>query len=179
MARQRVVLLAAAVAVLLGGLVLWLVWPDKREAPPRARPYLEYTACLLTDGQGVAGPPAAAVWAGMQDASLATHAKVQYLPVVGEPTVGNALPYLANLVQRRCAVVFAVGPAQVAAVAADAANHPGVRFIVASGASASGASASGASASGANVKGLDVSDPGQVRGRVDRLLRDAVRATTQ
>jgi hypothetical protein len=169
MARQRVVLLAAAAVVLLGALVVFLVWPDEREAPPRARPYLEYTACLLTDGQGVAGPAAAAVWAGMQDASLATHAKVQYLPVVGEATVGNALPYLANLVQRRCAVVFAVGPAQVAAVAADAARHPGVRFVVASGSAGSPPSA--------NVTAIDVADPAQVRGRVDRLLRDAVRAT--
>jgi len=165
--RRQWVWVGAAV-LLVGGLVAWLVWPDKHEPPPRARPYLEYTACLLTDAQGVAGAAAAPVWAGMQDASLATHAKVQYLPVVGEATVGNALPYLANLVQRRCAVVFAVGPAQVAAVAADAAKHPEVRFVVAAG-----------SASGANVTAIDSSDPAQVRGQADRILRDAVRRTTR
>jgi hypothetical protein len=55
------------------------------------------------------GAAAAPVWAGMQDASLATHAKVQYLQVTGEATVGNALPYLATLVQRRYAVVFGAG----------------------------------------------------------------------
>jgi hypothetical protein len=163
---------AGAAVVVLGALVVWLVWPDKREAPPRARPYLEYTACLLTDAQGVAGAAAAPVWAGMQDASLATHAKVQYLPVVGEASVGNALPYLATLVQRRCAVVFAVGPAQVAAVAADAAKHPEVRFVVAAGSGAG-------SPSGANVTSIDSSEPAQVRGQADRLLRDAVRRTTR
>jgi hypothetical protein len=155
-----------AAAILLAALVVWLVWPDKREPPPRERPYLDYTACLLTDAQGVAGAAAAPVWAGMQDASLATHAKVQYLPVTGEATAANALPYLTNLVQRRCAVVFAVGPAQVAAVAADAAKHPAVRFVVAAG-----------PASGANVTTIDASDPAEIRRQADVLLRDAVRRT--
>jgi hypothetical protein len=160
--------IGAAVGVVLGALVVWLVWPEKRPEPPRARPYLDYTACLLTDAQGVAGAAAAPVWAGMQDASLATHAKVQFLQVTGEATVGNALPYLATLVQRRCAVVFAVGPAQVAAVAADAAKHPAVQFVVA-----------GGSSPASNVAVIDSSDPGQVRGQADRLLRDAVRRTTR
>src|SRR5581483_9589438 len=97
----------AAVLVVVG-LVTWLAWPSP-EPQPRARPYLEYTACLLTDGQGIAGPVAQAVWDGMEDASLDTHARVQYQQVVGEASVGNALPYLSSLIQRRCAVVVAVG----------------------------------------------------------------------
>jgi hypothetical protein len=160
--------IGAAVGVVLGALVVWLVWPEERPEPPRSRLYLEYTACLLTDAEGVAGAAAAPVWAGMRDASRATHAKVQFLQVTGEATVGNALPYLATLVQRRCAVVFAVGPAQVAAVAADAAKHPEVRFVVA-----------GGSSPASNVTAIDSSDPGQVRGQADRLLRDAVRRTTR
>src|SRR5947207_14130382 len=106
---------AGVAVVVLAVVVGWLVWPDSKEPPPRARPYLNYTACLLTDAQGLAGPTASRAWAGLQDASLATHARVQYLPVAGEPTVGNAMPYLASLLQRQCAVVVAVGPAQVAA----------------------------------------------------------------
>jgi hypothetical protein len=41
----------------------------------------------------------------------------------------GALPYLASLVQRRCDVILAVGPAQDAAVDGAAAGHGGVRFI--------------------------------------------------
>ncbi len=157
---------AAAAAVVLVAVVTWALWPSELE--PRARPYLEYTACLLTDGHGVAGQPAAQVWAGMQDASLATHAKVQYLPVVGEETAANASPYLASLVQRQCRVVVAVGPAQVAAVVADAPKYPGVRFAVV-----------GGGASGGNVTSVSATPPDGVRARVSALVADAVYAAAK
>jgi hypothetical protein len=150
--------------VLLAGGVVWWVWPSAEPAP-RARPYLEYTACLLTDSQGIGGGRAAAVWGGMQRASSATQAKVQYLPVLGETTAANALPYLATLVQRRCAVVFAVGAAQIAAVATDAPKYPAVRFVTL-----------GGSASGANVTNIDEADSARVADRVDGLLRASVRS---
>ena len=153
---------AIAAALVVGGLVTWLAWPSE-PPPPRARPYLEFTACLLTDEKGLAGAQAAPVWAGMQEASLATHAKVQYQQVMGEATVANAQPYLAGLLQRQCAVVFAVGPAQVGAVAAQASKYPGVRFVVV-----------GGSASGANVTVVDASAPSGVQGRVKTLLIEAV-----
>ena len=56
-----------------------LVAHSSGSAPPRARQYLAFNACLLTGSRGLAGPQAAQAWAGMQDASLATRAKVEYL----------------------------------------------------------------------------------------------------
>ena len=158
---------AGVSAVVLAIGIAWLVWPDKPAPAPRARPYLAYTACLLTDGQGLAGKTAAPVWAGMQDVSLATHVKVQYLQVTGEETVGNALPYLASLLQRQCAVVFAVGPAQVAAVAADAPRYPQVRFVVVDG-----------SGSGGNVTTVNGLSGTPLRDRVNALLTDVVRSAS-
>ena len=120
---------AGAAAVAGVGLGVWALWPEPAPAP-RARLYTDSSACLLTDGHGLAGAQAAPVWAGMQDASLATRAKVSYLPVTGAETAENAAPFLAGLVQRRCDVVVAVGPAQVSAVAANAVKFPRVRFVV-------------------------------------------------
>jgi len=138
-----------------------------RAGAAAARPYLNYTACLLTDAQGLAGPTASRAWAGLQDASLATHARVQYLPVAGEPTVGNAMPYLASLLQRQCAVVVAVGPAQVAAVDAEAAKYPGIRFATV-----------GGSASAVNVTPLTGLPDTVLRERIRKLVTDAVHAAS-
>ena len=148
---------SAAVLVVLTVLV-WLLWPS-RPQPPRARQYLDLSACLLTDDRGVAGPVAASVWAGMQDASTVTHVRVQYLAVAGEATVGNALPYLASLLQRRCAVVAVVGAAEAAAVEARAVNYPVVRFVVVDG-----------SGMGGNVTTLTGLPAGQLRDRVRDLV---------
>jgi basic membrane lipoprotein Med (substrate-binding protein (PBP1-ABC) superfamily) len=107
------------------------VWASQSGSPaPRVRRYLAYTACLLTDSHGIAAAQAAQVWAGMQDASLATHAKVAYLPVMSGSTAAAADPYLSSLLQRHCAVVVATGTAQVAAVTAQAGRFPSVRFVV-------------------------------------------------
>lgn len=115
--------------VLVGvGVVGWLVWP--RPEPPRARQYLAFTACLLTDEQGITGAAAAPVWAGMQQASLATHAKVQYLPAAGPSTVDNVAPFLASLVQRHCGVIVAVGPAEVEAAQAAAGRAADAQFVL-------------------------------------------------
>jgi hypothetical protein len=81
---------ALVVAVAVG----WAVWPS--QPAPRARQYLEFTACLLTDDHGITGPEAAPVWAGMQEASLATRAKVQFASVVGRQSVENAVPFLTG-----------------------------------------------------------------------------------
>jgi basic membrane lipoprotein Med (substrate-binding protein (PBP1-ABC) superfamily) len=124
----------AAAGLVAGGCVALVLVLSSVSAPvPRARQYLAFTACLLTDARGLGGPVAAPAWAGMQAASLATHAKVEYLPVMSGPTAADAAPVLASLVARQCKVVVAAGQAQAAAVAASARRYPAVRFAVVGG----------------------------------------------
>ncbi|MEU2744259.1 BMP family ABC transporter substrate-binding protein [Streptomyces sp. NPDC007095] len=96
---------------------------------PRARQYTSFAACLLTDASGITGPQAAPVWAGMQDASLATHAKASYLAVAGPETEANAQAYANTLIQQRCDLVLAVGKAPASAVRKLAPSSPKSRFI--------------------------------------------------
>ena len=93
------------------------------------------TACLLTDGRGVAGPDAAPVWAGMQAASARTHGQVRYLAVTGEQSVANAQTFAGTLVAGRCAVIAAVPGIADSAVRALAGQHPAQQFLVVGGAS--------------------------------------------
>jgi basic membrane lipoprotein Med (substrate-binding protein (PBP1-ABC) superfamily) len=153
----------AAAALLVAVLLVWALWPTHTEQQPRARQYLAFTACLLTDSQGVAGAEAAPVWAGMQDASLATRAKVQYLSVSGPQTVENALPFLSSLAQGRCDLVFAVGAVPVGAVRQGASTFPNIRFVVV-----------GGGAQGSNVSKVDGSSPAETQAAVKRVLVDAV-----
>lgn len=148
---------AIPAGLVLAGLVTWLVWPS--EPAPRARVYRNVDACLLTDGHGLSGGQAAAVWAGMQDASGDTRIRVSYLAVQGEDTVSNALPYLAGLLQRGCDVVLAAGPAEVSAVAADARKYPKVRFVVV-----------GGTVAAANVTDLGETQASAVRAQVKRAI---------
>jgi hypothetical protein len=158
--------IAGLVAAGLAGLLAWVLWPSGPAGPaPRARPYLGFTACLLTDGHGVVGSAAAPVWAGMQDASLATHAKVQYLAVTDGSTAADASAFLAGLIQRHCDLVLAVGAAPTAAVATDAATYPPVRFVVVGGGRPAG-----------NVSVVDAGSPAQVRDRIAAVVSAAVRA---
>lgn len=66
----------------------------------------------------------------MQKASLATHGKVRYLAVIGNQTLANAATYLATLAIGGCNLILATGPAPAAAVDANAASYPAVRFVV-------------------------------------------------
>jgi hypothetical protein len=158
--------LGFAVALLVVG--VWLAWPDDRPAaePPRARQYLDYTACLLTDGQGIVTGPAKSMWAGMQSASLATRVKVQYLAVVGEQRVDNAVPFARSLAQGRCSLVFAAGPLASDAVRAVAAEYPGVAFFVSAGPAAAGV-----------VAVLDAALPEGLSADVDGRIRSVVAAS--
>ncbi|WP_455351353.1 BMP family ABC transporter substrate-binding protein [Streptomyces sp. SYSU K217416] len=124
----------AGVALVALGAV-WLFAGEGESGPPdpRARQYADFDACLLTGQAGIAGLDAVPVWEGMQDASAETHARVNYVPVMGEQSVENARPHLNSLLQRQCDIVLAVGKAQVGVVQAEAGRYPKVRFVVVDG----------------------------------------------
>jgi hypothetical protein len=158
---SRRLAIGGACLVTATAVTIWLLWPDP-PLPPRARQYLEFTACLFTDESGIGRGPGAAAWAGMQDASLTTHAKVQYLSVTGPATTANALPYLASLLQRRCAVIVAVGQAQIQAVLTDAPAHPQTQFVVL------------ANSGAPNVTFIQPNDDTNVRNQIAKLIGTAV-----
>lgn len=145
-------------------MVAWAWWLSSRNAEPsRARQYIAFTACLLTGADGVGGADAAPVWAGMQDASARTRAKVEYLSVSGPATKENAGLFLASLVSRHCDVVLVVGPAQVAAVRDIASTAPGVEFVII-----------GGDVGGRNVVRIDAASPEKVRASVRDVVVAAV-----
>jgi hypothetical protein len=127
--RSRQVAVAAA-ALILGAVAAWAFWP---EPAPRQREYLDATACLLTDEKGVTGEETAPIWSAMQDASVSSLVRVQYLPVNGPQTADNARAYVASLAGGRCGVVLAVGAAQIDAVNASAQTFPAARFVTVGG----------------------------------------------
>ncbi|MEU7165997.1 BMP family ABC transporter substrate-binding protein [Streptomyces morookaense] len=132
MRRKSWIAVGTGAMVLSGGLIAAIMLTDDGDEAqkPRARQYTDHSACLLTDGRGVAGADAAPVWAGMEDASSATHAKVASLPAFGPDTVANAVPYVNTLVQRRCDIVLTVGRTRGAAAEEVAARTPKARFVV-------------------------------------------------
>src|SRR5947208_6385650 len=65
---------------------------------------------------GLAGPVASQVWAGMEDASRATSARVSYLAVTGPATQAQAAPFAGTLLVRGCKVVVVSGAVERAAV---------------------------------------------------------------
>jgi hypothetical protein len=132
--RSRYAILGSAAVLAAAAVAAALLL--SRSPAPRARQYLAFTACLLTGPAGLADAQAAQAWAGLQQASLATRAKVQYLPVESGTTAAAATPYLASLTTRHCRVVVAVGGAQVSAVTAAAHRYRSVQFAVIGGASA-------------------------------------------
>ena len=119
--------LAAGACVVAAGAVAWALWPSNPATAPHARHYLNVTACLLTDSRGIApGTPGAPAWAAMQNASLATHVMVSYLPGSGP---GNATVMINTLVQRHCGVIITTGTAASQVLAAARAN-PHQRFLL-------------------------------------------------
>jgi hypothetical protein len=132
MPNRKVLLMLAGAAV--AGVVIGLLVSGRSGGGPvtqtRARVYANADACLLTGVAGIADPAVAPVWAGMEDASLATRVRTSYLTVTGPATEANALPFLGALLVRGCAVVVATGSAERAAALADAARFPAVKFVV-------------------------------------------------
>jgi basic membrane lipoprotein Med (substrate-binding protein (PBP1-ABC) superfamily) len=157
---------SGVIALAVVGAVVWAVvtlWPAAGPPPPRARQYLDFTACLLTDERGITGQEATPVWAGMQDASLATRAKVQYLAVAGPQTVDNAVPYANSLAQGRCDLVLAAGAVPADAVVKAAPQFPGTRFVVVGDVPPAG-----------NVVAVSTAAPESVRPSVSRIVTNAV-----
>ncbi len=158
---------AAVAGVALGLVVAGVRWPGPggRSLPPsRARVYENVDACLLTGARGVADPAAAQVWAGMQDASRATTARMSYLAVTGPATQAQAAPFLGSLLVSGCRVIVASGGAERAAVLAGAARFPGTRFVV-----------TGPAAGPANVTALAFAASG-LRAAVAAAVESGVRA---
>ncbi|MFI7501159.1 hypothetical protein ACIBVL_22165 [Streptomyces sp. NPDC049687] len=153
----------AVAAALLVTAVLLFSHDDRPPIPAtRARAYTDVDACLLTGERGItAGSTAAAVWQGMQDASLKTHARVSYEPVTGEQSTGNARPFLNGLLQRSCDVVLAVGEPEVAAAEETAGRYEKVDFVLV-----------GAARAGANVSRVATGDG--LRAGVAHAVEDAV-----
>jgi hypothetical protein len=165
--RTRWGLVVAAAAAVVAGLLTWWLWPAKQAPPPLARVYLEYTACLLTDDKGVTGPEAEPFWAGMQDASLATRIRVQYLSVAGPQTTENAATFLASLAQGGCNLIFAAGATPAAAVAERATTFPDIRFFVAS-----------PSGGAPNVSAVEGATGAEHRASVNRIITAAANAAS-
>ncbi|MFV2117302.1 BMP family ABC transporter substrate-binding protein [Streptomyces sp. Act-28] len=165
MPRDRALWVAGSAAVLVFGLVAAALFVGGgKDGPPdpRARRYEDVDACLLTGEEGVAaGTPAAAVWETMQKASLETRVRVNYVPVVGERSAANARPFLNSLMQRECAVVFAVGGPQVEAVQGGAKDHPDGRFVLVGG-------------TGTAQRNVTVADPGNRR-ELDEIVGEEIR----
>ena len=156
-----------AAVVLVGAGLAWLLWPSpKVPPPPRARSYLDYTACLLTGEAGIADTVAAPAWAGLQDASLTTHAKIQYLAIAGPQTVDNGVTFLNSLAQSGCNLIFAAGDIATATVDRGAAQFPNTPFYPI-----------GGGATHANTFPISAGSPESVRTTVVRTLTAAVGAS--
>ncbi|MCH0539095.1 BMP family ABC transporter substrate-binding protein [Streptomyces sp. MUM 203J] len=155
----------------MAGLVgTWLLLGGEGESTPpdpRARQYKDFNACLLTDDQGItSGTTAATVWEGMQEASGDTRVRVTYVPVAGEQTAENALPFVNGLLQRKCSVVLAVGEAQVKAAEQRADAHKDVRFVIVDG-----------TKKGANITIARSGDGDGLQDTVADAVRDVVEAS--
>ena len=158
--RHRWWLIAALTAT---ALATWTWWPTPQTPPtPRARTYSDFTACLLTSDKGVTDPDAAPVWAGLSDASLTTHAKVQYLAISGPQTVDNGQTFVATLSQTKCNLIFAAGTTPTTSVDQSAANFPNTHFYII-----------GTATPQPNVSIVATGNPATVRQAVSNALRAA------
>lgn len=156
-------------AVVAAAVAAVFLWPStgKDAVMPTARAYRDVDACLLTDSRGISpGLPAAPVWAGMQDASLATKARSSFLSAMGPDTQANVVPYVNSLLQQHCSVVVAVGSTPVDAVRSVASRQKGVRFVVV-----------GDGVETANVSVVREGDRTKVREHVRDLLTSLTRAS--
>ena len=129
----------AAVAMAAAFITGWVLWPRPAiVAVPRARQYLNVSACLLTGSNGVnPGTLGGQAWHAMESASAASHVMVSYLPGTGPAGV----PAMLNtLVERQCGVIVVTGASPIQVTRAAKAN-PGRRFILVTSSIAAGPAA--------------------------------------
>lgn len=127
--RWRAVAAAGLVAVVSAA--VWLAWPSRApKHETRARQYAHFTQCLLTDAAGVNSPAAQPVWAGMQQSSVKTAAKSQFLAIPAAAARYDAETYVNTLVARGCDVILAAGPVPVRVATEAAASSPARHFIL-------------------------------------------------
>ncbi|GLW35158.1 hypothetical protein Areg01_80940 [Actinoplanes regularis] len=155
---------AGSLLVVVAGITTWALWPDPE---PRQREYLDATACLLTDQDGVAKEPAQSVWTSMQQISVTTLVKVQNLSVTGPQTADNAEGFVNSLTGSQCQVIIAVGDPQVAAATKVAGTNPQARFITVNGGTAA-----------ANVQVVNAASGDDLRNTVKAKLDELARSTS-
>lgn len=119
-----------ALGLVAAGIALFAIYQGGPQVSERARQYTASQACLLTGPKGLVDPQTATVWNGMEDASLATHAKVTYLAVNGPATASNAVPYANSLIEQHCGVILAAGAPQAGALSQIAPRTPKTRFVI-------------------------------------------------
>jgi hypothetical protein len=158
--------LVVGLGVVVAGVVaMWFLWPSAGTQPaPRERQYGSFTACLLTDDQGLSGEPAKAAWAGMQHASVTYSVKVQYLSVTGPQTAANAGAYFNSLALQRCAMILAAGDAPIGAMMEAKARFSGIVYV-----------AIGGPPGALGVTTVETSPPEAVQAWVDSVVSVAAR----
>ncbi|NUT32679.1 MAG: hypothetical protein HOV79_06335 [Hamadaea sp.] len=119
----------AGTGLALTGIAVFALWP-RAEEQPRARQYRDVSACLLTDSTGIASAEVKPVWAGMQDASLATLGQVRFLSIAGPQDVANGRTFVNTLVLGKCAVIVAAGKLPVETITTVARESPNQTFVV-------------------------------------------------
>jgi len=157
--RVRLWLAAGAGLACVAVVVTIAISSGEHQQPAQARQYLNVTACLLTDSSGIApGAPGATAWRAMQSASLATHVRVSYLPVIAPATPSVML---GTLMERNCGVIIITGaPAAVVVKAARSDRHQEFVVVAASG-----------TADPQGVRNLVVVSPGGAPAGIDQAVR--------
>jgi hypothetical protein len=128
--RNRSIITTVALAGI--GILAYALWPSSHPAAvdPRTRVYVDYSACLLTGSAGTTQNPAAAVWAGMRQASNHTSERISTLPINASQNLATAEQFLNTLALRDCDLIITAGALPDQAAEARATAFPRQRFLV-------------------------------------------------
>jgi hypothetical protein len=126
----------AAVALVGIAIPAYVFWPASHPAAvvdPRTRVYVDYSACLLTGPAGTTQNPAAAIWAGMQQASNHTSERIRTLPMTGPQNLATAEQFLNTVAMQNCNLIITAGDLPDQAAEARATAFPHQRFLAVGG----------------------------------------------